>query len=128
MEIMVVKEFTFDCAHYLPFYTGKCGNLHGHTYKLQVGFAGEPNQATGMVMDFVDLAREIDNVLQDLDHQCLNNITNIIGFPSHLPTAENMVVWFVEYFLRNYGNNDMRLALVRLWETPTSYAEWTGEK
>ena len=52
MKITVVKEFTFDAAHYLPGYNGKCNRPHGHTYRLQVGIEGEPDHSTGMVIDF----------------------------------------------------------------------------
>lgn len=42
--MIIVKEFTFDSAHHLEWHQGKCHNLHGHTYKLQVGIQGELNK------------------------------------------------------------------------------------
>ena len=50
--MLLIKEFEFDAAHYLPEYHGKCEKLHGHTYKLVVKLEGQPD-AEGMVMDFL---------------------------------------------------------------------------
>ncbi len=47
--MIVLKEFEFDAAHYLPSYNGKCEHLHGHTYKLVVKVDGRPDME-GMVL------------------------------------------------------------------------------
>jgi len=125
-EIMVVKEFTFDAAHCLPGYPGDCANLHGHTYRLQIGIIGGINPDTGMVMDFKKLKTITKPILDQMDHAYLNNL-NDPSFPSHLPTAENMTVWIADQIRTKLYENyrgAVELGLVRLWETPTSYAEW----
>lgn len=129
MKVTVVKEFTFDSAHYLPNHPGKCSSLHGHTYKLQIGFKGQPDEVAGMVIDFGEIKSMVEALLSSIDHKNLNEV-NLLNFPSHAPTAENMVTWFVQHFeilvLREikYVDVDIELVLVRLWETPTCYAEW----
>jgi len=124
MEITVVKEFTFDAAHYLPNHPGKCKNIHGHTYRLQVGYKGDINPDTGMVIDFSDIKELVkEEIVDKLDHQFLNQLSSTDGFPSHLSTAENMVIWIVNKLIPIAG----RLCFVRLYETPTSYAEWRVE-
>jgi|SRR6056297_3493629 len=124
MKITVVKEFTFDAAHYLPEYDGKCKNLHGHTYRLQVGIKGEPDYFTGMVVDFVHLKSVVKrNIVNKLDHQYLNTLDTLPYFPFEVPTAETMVHWIVKV-LSNYWPH---LSFVRLYETPTSFAEWRAE-
>ena len=130
-NITVVKEFTFDAAHRLPNYLGKCVNLHGHTYKLQVGFRGAIDPETGLVVDFSNLKVMVkDAIIQHLDHAYLNEIT-LDGFPSEMPTAENMIIWMVARLCaantRFARGLNVELVLVRLWETPTSYAEWAPE-
>ena len=50
--MIIIKEFDFDAAHYLPAYNGKCEHLHGHTYKLVVKVEGTPDHE-GMVIDFI---------------------------------------------------------------------------
>ena len=54
--MIIIKEFDFDAAHYLPAYNGKCEHLHGHTYKLVVKVEGTPDHE-GMVIDFIKLKK-----------------------------------------------------------------------
>ena len=123
INIETVKKFTFDSAHYLPGYNGKCQNLHGHTYILEVGIYGKIDEKTGMVIDFGELKNIVkENIIDELDHKLINDIIS-------MPTAENMVVWIHEKLEgvmkthRGFGEI-IRLSLIRLWETQTSYAEW----
>ncbi len=125
MQIEVVKEFTFDSAHCLPAHPGKCKNVHGHTYKLQVGFKGPINPETGMVIDFGNVKEIVkDLIIDKLDHAMLNEV-NWSGFPKETPTAENMVEWIVGVLS---GAIEVPVNSVRLYETPTSYAEWKWPK
>jgi 6-pyruvoyltetrahydropterin/6-carboxytetrahydropterin synthase len=121
----VVKTFTFDAAHQLDAYIGKCADLHGHTYKLEVEVKGRPDER-GIVIDFAELKQIVrETVVGPLDHTYLND---------HLPfntTAENMVVFFYERIRDRLAGmeekNRVTLERVRLWETPTCYAEVTWE-
>lgn len=74
--ITVVKEFTFDAAHFLPNYDGPCKNMHGHTYKLQVGVVGAeraPLNDEGFVIDFAELKKIVKEcVVGVLDHTVLD--------------------------------------------------------
>jgi len=134
MKIEVVKEFTFDSAHFLPGHKGKCKETHGHTYHLQIGVKGKVDSQTGMVIDFGDLKEIVkERIIDKLDHKLLNHLDEDIGtecdFPSNQPTAENMVLWIAEElrmaFLLNLELPS--ITFVRLYETPTSYAEWRKE-
>lgn len=127
-DIEVTKEFTFDSAHYLPGHPGKCATIHGHTYRMQVTLACDPACMTGgMVLDFGDLSGYVhDEIIRRVDHKLLNEV---LGY---VPTAENMAIDFfgrlksVIDSLPLGGGKRVRLASVRLWETPTSYAEYRG--
>ncbi|MCS7460117.1 6-carboxytetrahydropterin synthase QueD [Paenibacillus doosanensis] len=125
-EVLVSKEFTFDSAHHLHCYEGKCKSLHGHTYKLQVIMRGKTDHR-GITIDFGDMKRIAkERIIDRLDHRYLNE-----ALPPMNTTAENMVVWMYEQLadgLRSEGLYPaVRLAEVRLWETPTSYAAVTSE-
>ncbi len=87
--MLVTREFTFDAAHFLTNYYGKCERLHGHSYKLQVTLEGEV-QSHGMVIDFVVLKRMVQKqVLDRLDHRLLNDVIEN-------PSAERVVQWIWE--------------------------------
>lgn len=123
--VSVTKEFTFDSAHFLENYSGKCANLHGHTYKLQVTVFGKLNEQ-GMVIDFNEIKNLVNElIVNNFDHQLINDV-----FPYN-PTAENMVIYIFEvikdYLEKNYKNK-VFVEKVRLYETPTSYAEYKGGK
>jgi len=132
MKMMVVKQFKFESAHFLPEYDGKCNNVHGHSYSLQIGIQGDVDDKTGMVMDFSQLKEIVSQEVVDiLDHSFLNDLKSEpgelgINFPWAMPTAENMVRWIVQRLKTRWDRmrEDGEIALVRLWETSTSYAEW----
>ncbi len=124
-RVMVSKEFTFDAAHHLHAYDGKCMNLHGHTYRVVFGISGYPDQR-GIMMDFGDL-KDIwkSDIEIFLDHRYLNET-----LPPMNTTAENMVVWIYEKMKESLTKEDRkqqymgaRVEFVRLFETSTSYAE-----
>ena len=124
-RVMVSKEFTFDAAHHLHCYEGKCKNLHGHTYKVVFGISGYVNEI-GLAIDFGDIKEIWKNEIEIyLDHRYLNET-----LPAMNTTAENMVVWIYEKMAEaltkdNRANEykGARVEFVRLFETPTSYAE-----
>lgn len=121
-RVLVSKEFTFDAAHHLHDYEGKCKNLHGHTYRAVLGISGYTDER-GLVIDFSDI-KEIwkQKIEIDLDHRYLNETLPLMN-----TTAENIVVWIFEKLtdalLQEQKSNDLRVEFVRLYETPTSYAE-----
>lgn len=124
-RVMVSKEFTFDAAHHLHEYEGKCKNLHGHTYTVVFGISGFVDQR-GLMIDFGDIKEIWKNEIEIfLDHRYLNET-----LPPMNTTAENMVAWIYEKMRESLNRVDRqekykgaRVEFVRLFETPTSYAE-----
>ncbi len=137
----ITKIFTFDAAHKLRYHDDKCSNLHGHTYKLEVTLEGTPqtvdsnNPESGMIVDFGRLKEIVnDEVLYNLDH---SNLDHTLDYS----TAELMAEWIfavistaVTRLESKAVQADMfldpprpRLYRIRLWETPTSYAEVVSE-
>ncbi len=90
-RVLVSKEFTFDAAHHLHHYDGKCKNLHGHTYKVIFGISGFTDER-GIMLDFAEI-KEIwkSQIELYLDHRYLNET-----LPPMNTTAENIVVWIYE--------------------------------
>ncbi|MFL6517785.1 MAG: 6-carboxytetrahydropterin synthase QueD [Bacillus sp. (in: firmicutes)] len=124
-RVLVSKEFTFDASHHLHCYEGKCKNLHGHTYRVIFGLSGFVDDR-GLMIDFGDIKDIWKNEIEIyLDHQYLNET-----LPSMNTTAENMVVWIYEKMKDALATEERRnqyygarVEFVRLFETPTSYAE-----
>jgi 6-pyruvoyltetrahydropterin/6-carboxytetrahydropterin synthase len=98
-----------DCAHFLPGHP-KCGQVHGHTYRVDVAIEGEHNQ--GMVIDFNELKGKTREVLARYDHRHWNDV---LDFPS----VENICELL---------SRDLRAAIafpmvVRVWEGNGKWAE-----
>lgn len=136
----IVKEFSFDMAHMLDGHDGKCQNLHGHTYKLQVEVTGNlhlEGAKRGMVMDYSDLKALVkQHILDPMDHAFIYDLqsdketkvaqllmdldSKVYGIPSRT-TAEEMA----KYMFEKLANVGLPVSLIRLWETPTSYCEYS---
>ncbi|MHB1343467.1 MAG: 6-carboxytetrahydropterin synthase QueD [Thermoleophilia bacterium] len=119
MRTTVTKILTFDAAHSLPEHEGKCRNIHGHTYTMEVTAEGPVHHGgprDQMVMDFGDLRAHLERlVVEPLDHCYLNELFDFA------PTAEALAGWAMAT-LREAG---LPVVRVKLWENPTSYAEVT---
>lgn len=121
-RVAVTKEFTFDAAHHLHAYNGKCMNLHGHTYRLVITVSGFVDEI-GLVIDFGDLKRVYQVAIEEpLDHRYLNEV-----LPQMNTSAENMIVWMWEQLASALMENSdakraLRLEELTLFETPTSSA------
>ena len=116
MRTRVTRSFTFEAAHRLPWHTGRCRNLHGHSYRLEVTVEG-PLDEGGMVLDFEDLKAAVQRQVVDrYDHTLLNDLLEN-------PTAE-LVAADAWKRLEAAGLNVVRL---QLWETPNSSVELLPE-
>ena len=120
MKVSITKKFEFEAAHKLLGHPGKCKNLHGHSYKLEVTISSRKLNDQGMVMDFGDLKKIVNKwVIDKFDHSYLNDF-----FP--IPTAEQMIKWIylkLDVFLQDNFDRGLTLEKVRLYETSNSYAE-----
>ncbi|PIS20971.1 6-carboxytetrahydropterin synthase QueD [candidate division WWE3 bacterium CG08_land_8_20_14_0_20_43_13] len=120
-KVLLTKEVYFSAAHKLNNYKGKCASLHGHTYKLQITVSGSIKQS-GMVVDFNEIHKIIENTVTcKLDHSYLNDFFK-------QPTAENMVIWIWNQIANACKGLEITLEEIKLWETPTSFASYRGEK
>lgn len=110
MRTKVSKVFYFDAAHRIPNHRGKCKNLHGHTYRLIVTIEGDVE--SGMVIDFEDLKKIVDPVIEKYDHAYLNDF-----FEN--PTVENIAATIRSEIQKKMD----KIVSVQLWEGRNNYAE-----
>lgn len=119
----ISAEYTFAAGHALRGYKGKCENVHGHNYKVQVTVAGEHLNSIGLLIDFVDLRAAIKSLVDRLDHRFLNDLP---PFDQLNPSAENLAKYFydgLEPQVRKQGN---RVSAVKVWETDTTSATFSA--
>jgi len=132
--VLVSRRETFNAAHQLrdPGLSeaenrrlyGKCANLHGHNYVLEVVVAGEIDPATGYVLDLKQLSDVISSrIIEDVDHRNLN--TDVPWLEGLIPTAENLAAAFWGRMGSELPAGSLRS--VRLWETDKNWAE-VGER
>lgn len=138
-RLTVTKEIVWDCAHQLVHHTGLCKNVHGHTYKLQATFIGELQEGThsseGMIEDFGIIKKVLKEKIADrFDHAWVaKGDEPILPFLKQYnykvlelgvrTTAEKMAEW-IYYELKDQIPT-AQIYKVRLYETATSYAEYT---
>jgi len=110
---------SFSAAHRLRDYNGKCEQLHGHNYKIQIAArASEPGKG-GMVIDFADLKKVAAPVLEELDHKYLNDIK---PFDEIEPSAENIAAHIFRQIAERLEKRAAILYRVAVWESDTSKA------
>ena len=107
---------------------GRCSNVHGHNYVLEVTIQGEPSPETGMVMDLKALKDIIvEAVVERFDHKHLN--LDLPYFKEKIPTPENLAVVIWELLeSRLPGRQDLRLHRIRLHEDGSFYVDYYGER
>lgn len=137
MEVAI--KTSFDAAHILGGYRGKCGNLHGHTYKVKVVVQGTPSIKTrGMVIDYNSLKPIVNSVIEQYDHAFIAGTTsedeklveffNQQGFKvkelyAPYSTTECIAMTIMEELYKALEGYSCNLQRVRVSETDSTWAE-----
>ena len=124
-KIYITKRFEFEAAHHLEGHQGKCKNLHGHGYVLEVTLYGSVipgiDLNNSMVIDFYDFKTIVNKIIDEkYDHK---NLDEFFKFP----TAECMAIQLfkeIKEELKNYSGVQMHK--VRLYETSGSCVDYYG--
>lgn len=130
---------SFDSAHFLKGYEGKCSNIHGHRWVVEVTVGAEEvaeeGQIRGMVVDFKILKEDLNRLADELDHSLvveegslkettkkalLEEEFRIVELPFR-PTAENLA----EYFFDEMEEKGYQVVLVKVYETPNNCAGYS---
>ncbi|MFH1269733.1 MAG: 6-carboxytetrahydropterin synthase QueD [Candidatus Omnitrophota bacterium] len=110
-------EAYFSSAHSLRGYKGKCEELHGHNWKVEVTAEAKKTDKAGMVMDFKDLKRKLNRILDKLDHKYLDKLAY---FKKVNPTSENIA----QYIYKSLQKKIPGLKCVTVWENHNSCASY----
>ncbi len=131
-------EASFDAAHFLADYSGKCKNIHGHRWRVCIEVEGEKlcedRQSRGMLVDFGALKKDVKTLADHFDHAfiiekgtlkqktmeaLLEEEFRIIEI-AFRPTAEN----FAKYFYDEIKKLGYEVACATIYETPTNCASY----
>ena len=118
-ELMI--ETKFSGAHQLRGYKGKCENLHGHNWKVQVHVSAEALNDIDLAIDFHDLKRYTDEIAGQLDHAFLNDV---FPFTEINPSSENIAKWIFDSLRKKVEDDNVEVSAVTVWESDTASATY----
>lgn len=114
-------ETNFSAAHQLRGYKGKCEDLHGHNWKVQVHVVAERLNEIEIAIDFHDLKRFTNELVDQLDHGFLNDM---FPFTEINPSSENIARWIYDSLKKKINNENVRLSAVTVWESDSASATY----
>jgi 6-pyruvoyltetrahydropterin/6-carboxytetrahydropterin synthase len=119
----VSVDQTFAAGHALRNYKGKCENVHGHNFRVQVIIEGDRLDDTGLLVDFIDVKNLMRSVIERLDHQFLNEVS---PFDVKNPSAENIAEYFYQEMMMGLEPTPVpvRIREVKVWETDIQSASY----
>ena len=119
----VTVDQTFAAGHALRNYKGRCENVHGHNFRVQVKIEGERLDETGLLVDFIDVKSLMRAIIDRLDHQFLNEVA---PFDVKNPSAENIAEYFHHEMTSGLAATPVpvRISEVTVWETDIQSATY----
>ena len=114
-------ESQFSSAHQLRGYKGKCENLHGHNWRVQVTVSSDKLDDIGIVIDFHELKKITGEVISSLDHSFLNEV---FPFTEINPSSENIAKWIYESIKKKLDQDQCTVSSVTVWENETASATY----
>ena len=117
-ELTISTEF--EAAHKIENYQGKCFRLHGHNWKVEVAVEGKELDELGMVIDFKVFKENVNKVIEEFDHQYLNELPT---FQGKTPSAENISKYVFDT-LQNRFSDGIVLKYIKVWESPRSAVKY----
>jgi 6-pyruvoyltetrahydropterin/6-carboxytetrahydropterin synthase len=119
----VSVEETFSSGHALRGYKGKCENVHGHNYRVQVTLEGPQLDNIGLLVDFAQLKHVVRGIIKRLDHQFINDLE---PFTTVNPSAENMAKYFYDEVTSQLKDlpPGAHVSDIVIWETDTARARY----
>ena len=121
-ELKIISDFA--AAHNLRNFRGKCENLHGHNWKIEVIVRGNQLDASGVVMDFGDLKRYTRECLAEIDHKYLNELD---FFKENNPSSENIARFLYEWLTDKLKGEPCWVHKVLAWESKDACAAYVAE-
>lgn len=116
-ELKIISDFA--AAHNLRNFRGKCEQLHGHNWKIEVVVRGTGLDSTGIVVDFGEVKEATRRLLAEVDHKYLNDIPY---FAVHNPSSENIARYLLERLGEELDDGNRWVHSVTAWESADACA------
>jgi 6-pyruvoyltetrahydropterin/6-carboxytetrahydropterin synthase len=121
-EVKVITHFA--AAHQLRNFKGKCEQLHGHNWKVEVTLQGESLTDEGLLIDFREVRDITNGILEELDHSFLNELP---AFKDQNPSSENIAAYIFKQLQSRLNSKEVRVSFLTAWESDTACASY-GER
>ena len=121
-EVTIIKSFS--AAHMLAAIGGKCEELHGHNFKVEVTVAAQDLNSSGILIDFRLVKKWLQEILDILDHKYLNELP---FFTETNPSSENIAEYIFEEMKLNTKQSKVKVASVKVWESESAVVTYIGD-
>ena len=111
-EVTIIKSFS--AAHMLRAVGGKCEELHGHNFKVEVTVSAEHLNTSGILIDFRNVKKWLQEILERLDHKHLNEFPSFLG---ENPSSENIALYIHKEMKLIARQAEIKVARVKVWES-----------
>jgi 6-pyruvoyltetrahydropterin/6-carboxytetrahydropterin synthase len=118
-ELKIISQFA--AAHQLREFHGKCEQLHGHNWKVEVYVTGDQLGKDGLLIDFRMVKKATEKVLNELDHKFLNELE---PFRPINPSSENIARYVYESLDQELTNGNVKVSKVTAWESDSACATY----
>lgn len=122
-EVTIIKSFS--AAHLLAQIGGKCEELHGHNFKVEVTLSAQDISKLGLLIDFRVVKKWLNVILDQMDHKHLNELPYFAGIN---PSAENIAKYICTQMEPQAKEAQVRIARIKVWESENAVVTYIPEK
>jgi len=122
-EVTIIKSFS--AAHLLAEIGGKCEELHGHNFKVEITVAAKELNYNGLLIDFRFLKKCLHEILEEIDHRHLNALSSFAGIN---PSAENIAKYICEKMDLKVKTARVNVVRVKIWESENAAVTYIPEQ
>jgi len=122
-EVTIIKSFS--AAHMLAAIGGKCEELHGHNFKVEVTIAAKDLNSSGIIIDFRYVKKWLQEILDNFDHKHLNEIP---FFTEINPSSENIAEYIYREMKLKAAQAEVKVARVKVWESESAAVTYIPDK
>jgi 6-pyruvoyltetrahydropterin/6-carboxytetrahydropterin synthase len=121
-EVTIIKSFS--AAHLLAEIGGKCEELHGHNFKVEVTVGAQELNSEGILIDFRLVKKWLKEILDKMDHQHLNDLSSFAG---KNPSSENIAHFVYQEMQPKVKEAEVEVLRVKVWESESAAVTYKGD-